>query len=80
MNWLLIRNLFFVLFLFQNPTCVWYGVCKNTQMYKTKYCSYNETAKPLNDEGIKLLTEHCPHLVTDKTLTCCDNEQVITIS
>lgn len=62
-----------------NGTCVWYGVCQNVTATGHKlYCSYNGTAKKLDDDGLRLLTQYCPHLKNDigDTLTCCDAEQV----
>lgn len=43
-----------------------------------QYCSYNGTAKPLDEEGKSLLNVWCPHLLIDQenTVTCCDKEQV----
>lgn len=52
---------------------MWYGVCNNARSLQ-QYCVTNETARPLDDEGRKLLTVFCGHL--DGLPTCCDNEQV----
>lgn len=58
-----------------NGACVWYGICDSDRYY----CSYNGTAKILNDsKAVNELTEYCPHLVNNAgdTLTCCDGKQV----
>lgn len=58
---------------------MWYGVCQNVTATSHKlYCSYNGTAKKLDDDGRRLLSQYCPHLLNDTgdTLTCCDAEQV----
>lgn len=69
-------NFSFFSLLFQTSgTCVWHGVCSNGLPYK--YCSYNGTAKELNVDEQKALSVRCSHLLgNDKTLTCCDIEQV----
>lgn len=58
--------------------CVWYGVChKDPATTHKLYCSYNGTAKQLDDDGRKLLSVWCPHVLEKYDgLTCCDNEQV----
>lgn len=61
-------------------SCVWYGVCKNMTGTSHKlYCSYNGTAKQLDSNGQRLLSQYCPQLLSDaaNTFTCCDAEQVI---
>lgn len=66
-----------------SPTCVWYGVCHVNPLTNHKlYCSNETKALPLEPEGQKLLSVHCPHLLNgrDSTYTCCDSEQVIYIN
>lgn len=58
--------------------CIWYGVCKDDK----KNCAYNGTAKALDEEGVKALSQWCSHLMPanykagDVVNTCCDNKQV----
>lgn len=60
--------------------CIWYGVCDFDKATGHKrYCNYTGPAKPLNNEGQKLLSIWCPHLLTDDgngVNTCCDSEMV----
>lgn len=61
--------------------CIWYGVCDFDPIFNHKrYCNYTGPAKPLNNEGQKLLSVWCPHLLADDgngVNTCCDSEMVI---
>lgn len=55
-------------------------MCKVTESNHKLYCAYNGTAKPVNDEGKKLLSTWCPHLLEEHNNNlCCDNEQVRTV-
>ncbi|XP_031623416.1 NPC intracellular cholesterol transporter 1-like [Contarinia nasturtii] len=61
--------------------CIWYGVCRNFEendIEKSQYCSYNGTAKLLNEDGRQKLSQYCSHLDSgeNNTFTCCDNDQI----
>ncbi|XP_034945792.1 NPC intracellular cholesterol transporter 1 isoform X2 [Chelonus insularis] len=59
--------------------CIWYGKCNEDSLQRMQYCNYTGSAKPLDSEGLKLLTKHCPHMVPDDgsaVSTCCDLEQL----
>lgn len=45
---------------------------------KSLYCSYNGTAKVLDNDGREKLLKYCPSLDhgENNTFTCCDNDQV----
>lgn len=63
-----------------NGQCVWYGVCKVQPPHKL-YCAYDGPAKPVDDEGKKLLSKWCPNLLEEhNNKLCCDNEQVRTFN
>lgn len=53
-------------------------MCKDDK----KNCAYNGTAKALDDEGVKALSQWCSHLLPANykagvdVNTCCDNKQV----
>ncbi|XP_034472622.1 NPC intracellular cholesterol transporter 1 [Drosophila innubila] len=57
--------------------CVWYGVCNKDAFGHNQYCSYNGTAKAMNDEGLQLLAERCSFLLkSEQKNFCCDVAQV----
>lgn len=67
------------IFLFVQDTghCIWYDICSDPKAPKTQYCSYNGTAKALDQDGQKLLSKWCPHLLEkDQGLACCNNQMV----
>lgn len=67
-----LTNLFFF---YQD--CVWYGVCNTNVFGHNQYCPYNGTAKPMPDDGIKLLQERCGFLLENGQKDfCCDAQQV----
>lgn len=53
--------------------CIWYGQC-NTKNILIQNCPYDGPAKPLDDDGKKILAKWCPHLMTKdgQVNTCCD--------
>lgn len=62
-----------------NGHCVWYGVCNTDASLHNQYCTYNGTAKTVDQEGITLLKRWCSHLVPasgEAPQTCCDNRQI----
>ncbi|KAK2584243.1 hypothetical protein KPH14_006655 [Odynerus spinipes] len=66
-----------------NDHCIWYGQCYKESPLRIKNCPYTGPAKPLDEEGQKLLAEQCPHLMpgTGKEIvTCCDTKQLQTLA
>uniref|UniRef100_A0A336LKH8 CSON011471 protein n=1 Tax=Culicoides sonorensis TaxID=179676 RepID=A0A336LKH8_CULSO len=57
--------------------CVWYGICNKDDKGMRQYCSYNGTAKALDNDGIELLNLYCNHLVKGENVeVCCDKNQI----
>ncbi|EDV98847.1 GH13378 [Drosophila grimshawi] len=57
--------------------CIWYGVCNQDAFLRNQYCSYNGTAKPMPEEGLKLLAERCSSLLEGEQKNfCCDVDQI----
>jgi Niemann-Pick C1 protein len=59
--------------------CIWYGVCNLDAFGNDRYCSYNGTAKTLDNSGQESLMTWCSHLLVDNgdgVKLCCDNAQV----
>ncbi|XP_022105812.1 Niemann-Pick C1 protein-like [Acanthaster planci] len=60
--------------------CIMYGQCGYRDIPEHKLnCFYNKPAPELDDpEALEILHELCPHLVKNKTLACCDLNQLKT--
>ncbi|XP_033640413.1 NPC intracellular cholesterol transporter 1-like [Asterias rubens] len=60
--------------------CMWYGQCgKRTGTDHPLNCYNNIPAPELKDpEALSILQELCPHLVKEKTHTCCNLDQLKT--
>ncbi|XP_075980245.1 Niemann-Pick type C-1a isoform X2 [Anticarsia gemmatalis] len=54
--------------------CIWYGLCANPGE-KSTYCSYNGTAKPIEEVGKTVLEKYCPEIAAGG-LSCCNHEQL----
>ncbi|XP_034097515.1 NPC intracellular cholesterol transporter 1 [Drosophila albomicans] len=65
------------LFELSKQDCVWYGVCNTDSLNHHQYCPYNGTAKPMSDEGLKLIKERCGFLLENNEKNfCCDTDQM----
>ncbi|KAM8715427.1 hypothetical protein ACLKA7_002475 [Drosophila subpalustris] len=74
---ILIVGVLFSLIGVSKQDCIWYGVCNKDAIGHKQYCSYNGTAKAMNDEGLQLLAERCSFLLeSEQKNFCCDVEQV----
>ncbi|KAL7677996.1 hypothetical protein ACOME3_004223 [Neoechinorhynchus agilis] len=62
-------------FLQSMEKCVWYGQHK-TDSGQILNKKYDGPPKPANEPIITLLKKQCPHLVSNSTRTCCDEEQL----
>lgn len=60
-------------------TCIWYGECTSWFGFVKHNCLNYTKALPLDGPGRELISEICPHFVTNSTdsiNTCCDFKQL----